>query len=436
MKNLTKITAIFLMGLLMTYPISAFAKKGKVRTEIESISAIQKIIFETGAGEIIVYLPEDILAGDMISGTITTQPAGTSSEDKQANEDSLNKYSVEINNEIISVGNVELKFSIPKSSTGGVTYMILRDSNGEEWARNYITYQNTTVDTKNFTAASPWEFQSPKIGRSANPSVIKGPFDGNFGTTSIMVGNKSVKKIAESPRAFIFENPNSPIGNMDLLLNERGVEVKRKYSNIRVVKVDENQSDENFDLNSEDKVDADMIANSDQQIPGNTNNTTLSVPDIAAATNKPAEIVSENKYGSLKESELPVHQDADVNTAVTAKVNTKHSVSPKPQEANRGEKTSNTEVDTSFSLDTAIDIGNYTVQIASYKQEKDAASLADKLKSKGYKVFITKAQIPSKGTWYRVRVGMYQTKNEADKYGVQLTRNEPLVKSMFVTRAN
>lgn len=436
MKNLTKITAILIMGLLMTYPISAFAKKGKVRTEIESISAIQKIIFKTGAGKITVYLPEDILAGDMISGTISTQPAGTSSEDKQANADSLNKYSVEINNEIISVGNVELKFSIPKSSTGGVTYMILRDSNGEEWARNYITYQNTTVDIKNFTAVSPWEFQSPKIGRSANPSVIKGPFDGNFGTTSIMVGNKTVKKIAESPRAFIFENPNSPIGNMDLLLNERGVGVKRKYSNIRVVKVDENQSDDIFDLNSEDNADNNIIANSDQQRPGDTDNTKLSATDMEAATNKTEVIVSENKYGLLKESELPVHKEADVNTAVTSELNAKDSSTSKPQELSKSYKTNTTDDVNSFAAQSVLNNGDYTVQIASYKHQKDAVKLADKLKSKGYKVFITKAQIPSKGTWYRVRVGMYQTKNEADKYGVQLTRNEPLVKSMFVTRAN
>lgn len=436
MKNLTKITAILIMGLLMTYPISAFAKKGKVRTEIESISAIQKIIFKTGAGKITVYLPEDILAGDMISGTISTQPAGTSSEDKQANADSLNKYSVEINNEIISVGNVELKFSIPKSSTGGVTYMILRDSNGEEWARNYITYQNTTVDIKNFTAVSPWEFQSPKIGRSANPSVIKGPFDGNFGTTSIMVGNKTVKKIAESPRAFIFENPKSPIGNMDLLLNERGVGVKRKYSNIRVVKVDENQSDDIFDLNSEDNADNNIIANSDQQRPGDTDNTKLSATDMEAATNKTEVIVSENKYGLLKESELPVHKEADVNTAVTSELNAKDSSTSKPQELSKSYKTNTTDDVNSFAAQSVLNNGDYTVQIASYKHQKDAVKLADKLKSKGYKVFITKAQIPSKGTWYRVRVGMYQTKNEADKYGVQLTRNEPLVKSMFVTRAN
>jgi len=72
----------------------------------------------------------------------------------------------------------------------------------------------------------------------------------------------------------------------------------------------------------------------------------------------------------------------------------------------------------------------------SKKEEKEANKLAEKLQSKGYEVYITQARIPETGTWYRVRIGSYITKNEADNFGSNLTQIEPLINSMFVTKRN
>ncbi len=87
--------------------------------------------------------------------------------------------------------------------------------------------------------------------------------------------------------------------------------------------------------------------------------------------------------------------------------------------------------DTSFS-----DRGKYTVQVASFKDPGAAKSFADKLERKGYRVSVTEAEIAGTGRWSRVRVGKFLTKEQARDYGNRLKREEPGIKSVFITQFN
>ena len=55
----------------------------------------------------------------------------------------------------------------------------------------------------------------------------------------------------------------------------------------------------------------------------------------------------------------------------------------------------------------------YTIQAASLKESMDADKMVAKLKQKGYHAYKIKADIPGKGTWFRVRVGSYKAKADA-----------------------
>ena len=70
--------------------------------------------------------------------------------------------------------------------------------------------------------------------------------------------------------------------------------------------------------------------------------------------------------------------------------------------------------------------GKYTVQLGSFQNIDAAYSLEKKLLAKGYPCFVIKAAIPKKGTWYRVRVGTFQTKEKAAAYAKQLKNIEKL----------
>jgi cell division protein FtsN len=82
------------------------------------------------------------------------------------------------------------------------------------------------------------------------------------------------------------------------------------------------------------------------------------------------------------------------------------------------------------------DRGKYTVQVASFKDPGAAKSFAEKLERKGYRVSVTEAEIAGKGRWSRVRVGKFLTKEQARDYGNRLKREEPGIKSVFITQFN
>ena len=51
--------------------------------------------------------------------------------------------------------------------------------------------------------------------------------------------------------------------------------------------------------------------------------------------------------------------------------------------------------------------GRFVVQIASYRQRKEAEELRDRLRSTGVPAYIVESSIPEKGTFYRVRAGRH-----------------------------
>ncbi|NNG00929.1 MAG: SPOR domain-containing protein [Desulfobacteraceae bacterium] len=55
----------------------------------------------------------------------------------------------------------------------------------------------------------------------------------------------------------------------------------------------------------------------------------------------------------------------------------------------------------------------YTIQVASIKKMAAADKLVEEFKAKGLPAYHVKANIPGKGTWYRIRVGAYQNKGAA-----------------------
>jgi cell division septation protein DedD len=77
--------------------------------------------------------------------------------------------------------------------------------------------------------------------------------------------------------------------------------------------------------------------------------------------------------------------------------------------------------------------GQYTIQIGSFKNESDAKKLQNKLKSKGYPAFLKQVTI-GEDTWFRLRIGTFENKDQAKMYGDILLIKEPeLIKSVYAT---
>lgn len=80
--------------------------------------------------------------------------------------------------------------------------------------------------------------------------------------------------------------------------------------------------------------------------------------------------------------------------------------------------------------------GQYTVQLGAFQNQTQAKSLMTSLKSKGYPAFVKQYETPDKKLWYRVRVGTFSTKEQATNYGDKLKKQQPQVKSVFITTNN
>lgn len=62
----------------------------------------------------------------------------------------------------------------------------------------------------------------------------------------------------------------------------------------------------------------------------------------------------------------------------------------------------------------------FTLQVGSMKDYQKALHLSDRLAKKGFPSYVISAEIPQKGTYYRVRVGHYVTRKAADQVMEQL----------------
>ncbi|MFO7666240.1 MAG: SPOR domain-containing protein [Desulfobacterales bacterium] len=74
----------------------------------------------------------------------------------------------------------------------------------------------------------------------------------------------------------------------------------------------------------------------------------------------------------------------------------------------------------------------FTVQTSSGRDKKGAEKTVKTLINKGYPAYMTMSEIPDKGTWYRVRIGEYKDRKEAQKILSRLGKDK--IKGIIVTK--
>jgi cell division septation protein DedD len=66
----------------------------------------------------------------------------------------------------------------------------------------------------------------------------------------------------------------------------------------------------------------------------------------------------------------------------------------------------------------------FTLQISALPDRNQAVALAAQMEKKGYRAHISTAQVPDKGTMYRVRIGHFKTKDEANAFRDEFQKKE------------
>jgi hypothetical protein len=73
-----------------------------------------------------------------------------------------------------------------------------------------------------------------------------------------------------------------------------------------------------------------------------------------------------------------------------------------------------------------LPVGRFTINVASFKKKVRAERFMEELKKKGYKAFVAETSIPKRGTWYRVSVGRFPSRGEAEALARTLKEKEGL----------
>jgi len=76
--------------------------------------------------------------------------------------------------------------------------------------------------------------------------------------------------------------------------------------------------------------------------------------------------------------------------------------------------------------------GEYTLQVISYDRAEPSRAFAEGLRAKGHSAFVTTADIPERGRYYRVRIGPFKSREAADAYRAKFEDEEHM--NTFVVR--
>ena len=194
-------------------------------SNILTSGGMHKVTFGSAAGTITVYLPDDMAAGDTISGTVIAEPRGSTDVERSKNQDTLNGT-------VIDLGDGQKI----KPTQGSFSCMI--KSAGSAALKLTPVYPNGGGQSVSVplvrASVPPALFQVPTMGQAGRPLTITGPFDGDASNTRCSVGGVTAIVVAESPRQGIFMSPSSFIGPSTIDIHERSSEVSRPFRNIGV----------------------------------------------------------------------------------------------------------------------------------------------------------------------------------------------------------
>jgi cell division protein FtsN len=71
------------------------------------------------------------------------------------------------------------------------------------------------------------------------------------------------------------------------------------------------------------------------------------------------------------------------------------------------------------SADSATGRGRYSLQAAAFPNEAGASEFAERLKRTGVPAYVVAADIAGRGRWFRVRVGRFETAQDADRFAAE-----------------
>lgn len=163
---------------------------------ISSQKGLTTAVFPTQYGDVKVLLPDDIMPGDIISGTVIAEPKGNNARQVEKNLAELMKFSVSVDGNKYTVPAKEEAFKWLVHQDRQLTAPIeLLHPSG--YKAHELTLQFAKVDDNQ---AIKLRCAIPSHALTDAPCKITGSFDGDASNTKCSLNNQPMQVLAESPR--------------------------------------------------------------------------------------------------------------------------------------------------------------------------------------------------------------------------------------------
>lgn len=238
--------------------------------QVKTAFGLQAVTFTVAAGTVTVNLPNDIRAGDTISGTVVTEPSGQTKEEQAKNYNVLTGLVIEIDDKALEqlrtptqepgamikptswIYHVDAdKGDLKKNSVA----ISLKNLKGKEIGKKRIpvvygaitTYSGGGTPTPKDPPSTGGggggvlildcsSCSVPAHGQQGRPVMITGPFDGNSSNTKVTLqpATADVLVLAESRGKMIFMSPVNTTGPSQLTINEGGRTMTAPFRSLSV----------------------------------------------------------------------------------------------------------------------------------------------------------------------------------------------------------
>lgn len=179
--------------------------------------------FSLKEGKIKVRLPEDILPGETVSGTVISEPAGNTEKETSRNMESLQKYSLNL------LDGVNGKLSL----TNHFLVSIQSASPSVELASGNKVISTLAIPVKNNPATAS-SVSVPTHALTEGPLRITGPFDGDAANTKCSIDGSPMEILAESPKQCIVQMPQISSGPHTITIADNGHTTEKKVSAVNM----------------------------------------------------------------------------------------------------------------------------------------------------------------------------------------------------------
>jgi hypothetical protein len=222
------------LGALLQPPTAALqgnaaSNQSTPKVEITTGNGVITADIETKYGRVSVLLPDDMAAGDAISGTVTADPKGDTPEEKQRNYSSLIEEVAKAFQKLIEQGLEFAGFNAPGKQSN---FKLKLQPTARE-----LTLGDRSIPVLPQPAVLPSPgpaFVLPNMGQPGRRIRVGGPFDGDLANTGGSVGSRSVVVLAESPRQAVFQNPQDVVGQTQIMVSDQGKSAQGSFRNIEV----------------------------------------------------------------------------------------------------------------------------------------------------------------------------------------------------------